>query len=77
MRAVGRLAALREMHYTPEAVTRRVPLTYDELLGRAPSRGEVAYWSPKEVESTINVEVLIGATDEYRRKLGDAVPSRP
>ncbi len=77
VRTVGRLAALREMYHPPEAVTRPVGLTYDDLLGRQPNRGEVAYRSPGEVESTISDKVLIGTTHEYRRSLGDAVPSRP
>ena len=64
--AVGALAAYRELYYAPEVVAHRVAVHYGTLLGRAPSAGEVAYWAPKEVESDINVQVLIAATPEYR-----------
>lgn len=63
---VGRMGALRELWYTPEAVTHRIIFRYTSLLGRSPEPGEIAYWSPREVESEINVAVLIGATPEYR-----------
>jgi len=63
--AVGRLAALREIWYTPEAVQLRVVINYEYLLLREPSAGELRYWAPKEVESDRNVAVLIASTPEY------------
>lgn len=66
VRDIGALGALRELYYTPEAVQGRISYTYYTLLDREPSAGEIAYWYPKEVESEINVNVLIGATLEYR-----------
>lgn len=65
VRAVGALGAYRELYYTPEAISYRVEGWYLGLLNREPSPGEVAYWYPKEVESDINVGVLIASTDEY------------
>jgi len=65
VRAIGALGAYRELYYTPEAVTARITNWYARLLGRKPSAGEVAYWYPKEVESDINVGVLIASTPEY------------
>ena len=66
IRAVGRLGALRELWYSPEAVTGRIYGAYYFELDRDPSPGEIAYWAPREVESEINVRVLIGASPEYR-----------
>lgn len=63
--AAGYLAAFRELYYAPEAVQSRVTDAYGYLLGRDPSAGEVSYWYPKEVESSINVEVLIASSPEY------------
>lgn len=62
---VGALGALRELYYTNEGVSLRITATYAELLDREPSAGEINYWFPKEVESDINVAVLIAATPEY------------
>lgn len=66
VRAIGSLGALRELYYTPEAVGARIAGNYYYTLGRFPSDGEIAYWYPKEVESDINVAVLIASTPEYR-----------
>lgn len=64
--AVGRLGALRELYYAPEAVAHRVRGHHSALLRRAASAAEVAYWSPKEVESDVNVAVLLASSPEYR-----------
>jgi len=64
--AAGSLATVREIYYSSEAVSKRVVDTYDQLLDRAPSAGEVSYWYPKQVENSINVDVLIASTPEYR-----------
>lgn len=64
--AVGRLGALREMWYSPEGVTGRIVISHQALLERGPDVGEAGYWYPKEVESDVNVQVLIAATPEYR-----------
>ena len=64
--AAGRLGALRELYYSPEAVTHRVRGHHSALLRRAASAAEVAYWSPKEVESDVNVAVLLASSPEYR-----------
>ena len=66
VRAIGALGALREMYYTPEGVSIRIQGNYFRTLDRFPSDGEIAYWYPKEVESDINVAVLIASTPEYR-----------
>jgi len=64
---IGRLAAVREIWYSQEAVDRRIRGNYFDLLGRLPSPGEVGYWRPLERESDRNVQVLIAATPEYER----------
>lgn len=64
--AVGRLAALRELYYSPEAVSSRVRTHHQALLRRPATAAEVAYWSPREVESDVNVAVLLASTPEYR-----------
>ena len=64
--AVGYLDAFRELYYAYELVTLRVAENYRNLLGRFPDGRELNYWRPKEVESDINVAVLIAATPEYR-----------
>ena len=43
----------------------RITNTYQALLGRDPSPGEINYWYPKEVGADINVAVLIASTPEY------------
>lgn len=69
IRRVGRLAALRELWYSDEAVTRRIDEHYQDLLYRPdPTLGEIAYWRSKEMESDINVQVLMAATPEYREE---------
>lgn len=62
---VGNPTASREIYYTPEAVSYRVQGTYTFLLQRGANAGEVAYWSPKEIESSINVDVLVAASPEH------------
>lgn len=62
---IGTLGTLREMWYTPEAVSMRISDHYSQLLGRLPSEGEIGYWFDKEVQSDINVQVLIGSSPEY------------
>ncbi|MBF5082168.1 DUF4214 domain-containing protein [Quadrisphaera sp. INWT6] len=66
LRTAGSLGTVREIYYSSEAVTRRITDTYDQLLDRAPSSGEVSYWYPKQVENSVNVDVLIASTPEYR-----------
>ena len=62
---VGALQTVREIWYTPEAVELRIRSNYYVALDREPSGGEIAYWYPREVESDINVQVLLGSTPEY------------
>ena len=62
----GRLGALRELYYSPEAVTHRVQDHHGVLLGRPASAAEVAYWSPREVGSDAEVAVLLASSPEYR-----------
>lgn len=62
---VGRLGALRELWFTPEGVAARISANY-ALLEREPSLSEIDYWYFKEIESDINVAVLIASTPEYR-----------
>lgn len=64
--AVGPLGAVREIYYTNEAVTRSIAISHSYLLDRSPKAEEVSYWYPKEVENSVNVEVLIAAGSEYR-----------
>lgn len=68
---IGRLGALREMYYSSDAVNTRINLYYEYLLGREADGGGLAYWYPKEVESDINVAVLIASTEEYRLRIGN------
>jgi len=63
---VGRLAALREIWYSAEAVDARLADNYAQVLGRAPDARGRSYWFPKQVESDVNVKTLLGATAEYR-----------
>lgn len=62
----GPLDAVRELYYANEAVALRITTSYNLLLDRNPEAREVSYWYPKEVENSVNVQVLIGATEEYR-----------
>jgi hypothetical protein len=67
IRRVGRLAALRELWYSDEAVRHRIDGHYLTLLRRTdPTLGEVDSWRTEEVESDINVQVLMAASPEYR-----------
>ncbi len=63
---VGRLTALREFYYSPDAVHTRIDNHYEYLLDRPADGGGLACWYAKEVESDINVQVLIASSDEYR-----------
>ncbi len=65
---VGRFSALREFYYSPEAVRTRIGDSYQYLLDRPADPGGLAYWYDKEVESDINVQVLIANSDEYRTR---------
>ena len=65
---VGRLGALRELWYSDEAVRGRINDHYSNLLSRDADFSGLDYWYSKEVESDINVAVLIAATTEYRSK---------
>lgn len=65
---IGRLGALRELWYSDEAVRGRINDHYSALLSRDADFAGLSYWSPKEVESDINVAVLLASTPEYRSK---------
>ncbi len=65
---IGRLAALRELWYSDEAVRYRINDHYSDLLSRNADFSGLSYWSPKERESDINVQVLLASTPEYRSK---------
>lgn len=63
--AVGPLTTVREIYYASEAVEERIETHYENLLGRPADGGGLTYWYPREVESDINVQVLIASTPEY------------
>lgn len=63
---IGRLGALRELWYSDEAVRGRINEHYNYLLSRDADLPGLNYWYPKEVESDINVQVLLAASQEYR-----------
>lgn len=65
---IGRLGALREIWYSDEAVRERINDHYSDLLSRNADFSGLSYWSPKERESDINVQVLLASTPEYRSK---------
>ena len=73
---VGALGALRELYYSPEAVGHRIDQHYHELLGRGADPAGLGYWYAKEVESDINVQVLLASTPEYRTRSTDPTYSR-
>lgn len=62
---VGRLQAVREIYYSDEAVRYRINQHY-RLMYRDADIAGINYWYGKEVESDINVQVLIAASPEYR-----------
>ena len=70
IRQVGRLNALRELWYSDEAVRYRINEHYKSLLYRFEGAdfAGLAYWYPKEVESDINVQVLLASTPEFATK---------
>jgi hypothetical protein len=66
IRAVGRLAAVRELWYADEAVRHRLAGHYISLLGyRGVDRDGLHYWYPREVTSDLTTRVAIASTDEY------------
>lgn len=66
VKAVGSLAAVREIWYSGEAVERRVRVAYDELLGRTQvSSQEVDYWYNTVVEGRLAFRNQIATSDEY------------
>lgn len=65
IRQNGRLGALRELWYSPEAIRSRINRWYIVYLGRDASETDLSYWYAKEVESDGNVQVLIGSSPEY------------
>jgi len=66
VRAVGSLAAVREIWYSGEAVERRVRTAYDELLGRSQvSTQEVDYWYNTAVAGRLAFRNQIATSDEY------------
>ncbi len=65
---VGRLGALREFYYSGDAVRHRIDINYASLLNRTADSGGLSYWFAQEVESDINVQVLIANTEEYRTR---------
>lgn len=70
IRQVGSFQAVRELWYTDEAVRYRINEHYKDLLYRFEGAdfGGLAYWYPKEVESDINVQVLLASTPEFATK---------
>lgn len=67
VRAAGRLAAVRELWYSDEAVRHRLVLHYSALLDRDRiDRSGLDYWYPREVRSDLATGVAIAATTEYR-----------
>lgn len=65
LRAVGRLAAVRELWSTDEAVRHRVEEHYGDLLRRTPDVDGMAYWSRVEARSDLDAVVGIAATEEF------------
>ncbi len=65
-KAVGSLAALREIWYSGEAVDRRVRDAYADLLGRTQvSSNEVDYWYDTAVDGRLAFRNQIAVSDEY------------
>lgn len=64
-RQVGRLQVVREIWYSDEAVRYRIDDNYSDVLGRDADFAGLSYWYGKEVESDINVAVLLGTTQEF------------
>ncbi len=66
VKAVGSLAAVREIWYSGEAVERRVRTAYDQLLGRSQvSSQEVDYWYNTAVDGRLAFRNQIATSDEY------------
>ncbi|MGQ7295663.1 hypothetical protein [Quadrisphaera sp. KR29] len=68
---VGRLGALRDLYYTPEAVRARIDRHYRALLGRPADGGGTAYWYGLETRDDRAVQVQIAASPEYRERSDD------
>ncbi|MBF5081503.1 hypothetical protein [Quadrisphaera sp. INWT6] len=65
-KAVGPLAAVREIWYSGEAVDRRVRSAYYDLLGREQvSLQEVDYWYNTAVDGRLAFRNQIATSDEY------------
>ncbi len=59
------LQILREIWYTPEAVTRRIAQHYEVFLGRQASQQEIGYWYGAEVASDDAVRSAFATSGEY------------
>lgn len=59
------LGVVREIWYTPEAVSQRIAGHYDEYLQRTANPGEIAFWYGPEVTSDIGVVISIASSAEY------------
>jgi hypothetical protein len=70
IRAVGRLAAVRELWYADEAVRHRLAGHYLSLLCLDEvDRYGLHYWYPREVASDLGTAVAIASTDKYAQRL--------
>ncbi|TNM64098.1 hypothetical protein FHN55_14800 [Streptomyces sp. NP160] len=67
----GRLGALRDLYYTPEAVYQRINGHYLELLDRPVDGGGYSYWYGLETKDDRAVQVQIAASPEYRERSDD------
>ncbi len=66
VRAVGRLAAVRELWYADEAVRHRLASHYRSLLGReSVDRYGLHHWYPQVVQSDLRARVALASTNEY------------
>ncbi len=58
------LQVVREIWYTPEAVTQRITWRYFDSLGRDPDAAGLGYWYGQEVASDIRTTILIASSPE-------------
>lgn len=59
------LQVLREIWYTPEAVTSRIEEHYEYFLGRPGDAGGTGYWFGPEVASDDAVQIAFATSPEY------------
>lgn len=65
VRAVGRLAAVRELWYTDEAVRHRLAGHYSDLLRRTADLDGLTHWAPVQARSDADAVVGLACTEEF------------